>query len=495
MKSRSQSELDSNQKPALPTNKIVLIIPIILCVYLFVTSITDVIPSLGVFDGKRLLQIVIIPLLFLIALLYHPLRSALNDLLRQTSKPVGIVLLIFFLLGTWSSLRFTHPAYSLIEVGMLLNLILLVFIVASARVVAPHHFDRLVLLFIAALGAAVMLQESMGILASWSVGSKFSYDNMFIYFSHPRFFNQLQTWTLPLLAALPFLFPENKKNRVIALVLLAMQWYLIFASGARGSVVSLIIAITLVGILAFPNGKTWLKLHFGGAVLGVSAYFAILLTQKILATGSGLILARSLERGITHTTGRTWIWSYAWKDAVQHPWLGAGPARFACNADGILPAHPHNMILQFFGEWGFPATLLILGLVIFLGWKLLKQVYSISRISESNTCVLQISLSAALIAGAIHTSVSGLLVMPSSQLMAALISGWLLGAISFQPIKPIRTVLLNTILITGLASSAAIALFGASELQQLNHRLQGFSNTERQMPRFWHEGRVCRYVY
>jgi len=378
---------------------------------------------------------------------------------------------------------------------MLLNLIMLVFIVASARIVTPHHFDRLVLLFIATLGAAVMLQESMGMLASWSVGSKFSYDNMFIYFFHPRFFNQLQTWTLPLLAALPFLFPENKKVRIATFILLAMQWYLIFASGARGSVVSLIIAITLIGILAFPKGKTWLKLHSGGALLGLSAYFAVLLVQKILATGGGLILARSLEHGITHTSGRTWIWSHAWKDAVQNPWLGAGPARFACNSDAILPAHPHNMLLQLLGEWGFPSTLLIISLAIYLSWKILKNVYSISQTPESNTHSLQYSLAAALVAGTIHTSVSGLLVMPSSQMMAALIGGWLLGAIPCRTFRLKQPSVLNMILIIGLASSLSIALFGASELHQLNRRLQGFSSTELQMPRFWHEGRVCRYSY
>lgn len=491
VKDDKETELNSGS----PNTKVALLIPITICVFLFATSVSVVFPSLDVLDSKRLFQTGIIPLVFVIALLTPVIGKAMCSLLRRTPKLVMAGFLVFFLLGITSSLRFIHPAYSLVDVGMIFSLILLVFVVASSRIASGHVFDRVSLVFVAIIGAAVMLQESMGLLVSLSLGNEFSYDNMFIYFAHPRLYNHIQTWTLPLLAAIPFVFPESKRAIGIAILLLAIQWYLLLASGARGSIVSLILAISLIGILALPNTKKWLKLHVAGALSGIFIYISIWQIQKFVADDSTQFIAQSIGRSMAHTTGRTRMWGFAWEDALQHPWLGAGPARFTCNADAMLVAHPHNIVFQLLGEWGFPATLIILGVVFYLVWKLLGHLRSLSPSKRSKTSMLFCSLAAAVIAAAVHSSVSGLLVMPASQTTAAFVGGWLLGSVPSTKIDSDKTWIFSLVLIVGLASSLAIVKFAESELHQFDIRLQNFSYKDYRAPRFWHEGRLCKFVY
>jgi len=472
-----------------------LSVPVLILAFLLLTSVRDWLPQLGIFDGKRVLQVCLVPLLFLPALLAPGLRAAVTAVLERVPKWIFAGLFVFFVLGVVSSLRHPHPGYYLTEVALLFSLTAAAFVVAAARIAAGSPFDRLCLWLLAGLGAFVALQEAMGLLAHWSLGSEMSYDEMFIYFAHPRFYNQLQTWTVPLLAALPFVTGYGKKWVFAATLLLGMQWYLLLASGARGSIVGIAAALVLVGALALPASIKWLKVQASGLLLGAGAWFSVLWLQAWLTPSSGQFLAQSLGRDMTTSTGRSWFWQVAWREAAQHPWLGMGPGRFGCDLRAALPAHPHDILLQLLSEWGFPAVLMVIAVLGYVAFRLIAYVRCVARTAPRGGRELNLSLAAALVAAAAHACVSGLLVMPASQLMSPLAGGWLLG-LAYRNGGPAAAPLLTrAMLCAALLTSSSVAVFALREAPQLAVRQGGFSQRERSMPRFWQEGRACRYTY
>jgi hypothetical protein len=120
---------------------------------------------------------------------------------------------------------------------------------------------------------------------------------------------------------------------------------------------------------------------------------------------------------------RFFIWDNALGLVRQHPWFGVGPMHFAHDAARFRwAAHPHDWVLQIAAEWGLPA-LLLLCVALFLGMRaLVRSRAGMSSIESGNGV-----LSALLVSGAavlVDGLVSGLIVMPQSQLAIALYLGF-----------------------------------------------------------------------
>lgn len=99
-------------------------------------------------------------------------------------------------------------------------------------------------------------------------------------------------------------------------------------------------------------------------------------------------------------TGRTYIWSVAWEEALKTPWLGHGfySLRFVIPVLGTFePWQAHNELLQQFFSYG------ILGLIVFLGlyWSFLRDIRA-SRNWELRTLALAIMIFA-LVRGLVDT--------------------------------------------------------------------------------------------
>jgi len=226
-----------------------LSIPALLLLYLLLTSTWSPMPSMAVFDGKRLLEVHLLAAISVLVLTLGSIRSATLKQLARIPLWVRLGLTSIVLLGVVSSLIRPHPAYGLAETGLFALLIFGALATAASRSLAGAAFDRLALGGIALLGLAVSLQELAGILANWSLGTEYSFESMLVNFSHPRFYNQLQTWSMPLLAALPAVFPGRKGMRFVAVGLLALQWCLLLISGGRGSMLSIVAAMAVTAWL------------------------------------------------------------------------------------------------------------------------------------------------------------------------------------------------------------------------------------------------------
>jgi O-antigen ligase len=470
------------------------LVPLSLGAFLLLTSAFDLLPQLGTYNAKRLLEVLLLPALMGTACLLRPLRNALAEQMAQIPLWVWSVLCLALSLGVVSALRHPFIFYGLVEPALLALLLACALIVAASRRVLGEAFDRLAIGIVALLGLVVATQELMGIVANWQQGLEYNYEAMLMRFTHRRFYNQLQTWSIPLLAGLPFVFGHSKKIGLLTVCLLGLQWCLLLVSGGRGSFISILFALVLAGLAAPGLRRRWGLLNSAGLVLGGLLFIAIHWGQQASTAGGGKYLEQSVQRPMFHSTGRTHLWRLAWRDFHSHPWLGTGPSRFHCDGNETYLAHPHNFPLQLLAEWGLPATLLIFLAFAWLAHRVHAQLRAPPADGVGRDTLL-LPLSASVLAAALHANLSGLLIMPATQVMAMLVLGWLLGLLNpLQARLGTKTLLTCVLLGACLLCATAIATFSVLEVGSMNHRVAALTELDTPAaPRFWQHGRVCRY--
>ena len=460
--------------------------------YLLFTSTLFPLDFLGVFDAKRVLQLVLFVAILIFAVAWAPLRTSTTRQLSRLSIPIRYALGLFFLIGIASSLRLEHPAYALVDVSMMLVIMILIAVTAASRNLSGERFDKFAVLLLAAMGLAVATQELMGFAAGWAFGSEFSYEHALIHFAHPRFYNQLQTWSIPTLAALPLLFPHKRWIKIGCVFLIGLQWFLVIALAARGTAISLFIAMVFIALWIPAHRGVWLKFQLGGLIVGNAIYFGIIFLNGALIpkSESGEFYAYSVGRPMAHTSGRSTFWRLSINDAIKHPLLGSGPTRFACDSELVLPAHPHNFPLRILGEWGMIAFVLFLMLAITIGLAFLKNLKY--RNEESLTDPpLKAIVGVSLIAGIIHACLSGLLIMPASQVALIIAASWALSLSGETPPKLKKPAFGNILIVTALLLASTTFLFATTEIAKPPENKVQPDPSYRMAPRFWQDGRAC----
>ena len=462
--------------------------------FLLLTSAFYPIGSLSVFDAKRILQLVLFATVLLFTISWPPLRRATVTQLTRLSALNYLLLALFFSIGILSSLRLEHPAYALLDVSMLFVMMVLITVTAGSRELAARRFDKWAVLLLAAMGFAIAIQEFMGFVAGWVLGAEFSYAEALMHFAHPRFYNQLQTWSIPVLAAIPLLFPTKRWVKLICISLLGLQWFLVIALAARGTTLSLLLAMMFIALWLPKQRKHWLKFQLAGLLAGIVVYACILFLNETLIpqSQSGDFYAHSLGRPMAHTSGRSTLWRLSIEDAVKQPALGSGPTRYACESEIILPAHPHSFPLRILGEWGVIAFLLILIFTGAMGLHFIKSIKHQNKTSKTDPALKAI-LATSLIAGTLHACLSGLLIMPASQVAMIIIAGWALSLSANTRAQFSGAA--SLLVIIGALIASAILVFATIEVTKLPERTPYAEDYGPMMPRFWLNGRVCEYNY
>lgn len=477
--------------PAIPPFAVAILAA--LALFLVVAPNFDVLPALGYYDGKRVLQLVLLAAVIGILLASRGARQAwlavFGRLPAWSRWSLGAVMA-----GGAVSALAGGPAgtgdYSLADVGLYTGLVVLAVAVAAAARALGRRADRLLMvLVLAAIGLYAFRYLTRYAVAIYVREPIFA-DALIANFAHLRFLGQWLTWTLPLVAVAPVLLRDDARLRWTALAVSALAWTLTLLSGTRGTLFAVAAALILVPLLLGRPGRRWMRQALVAAAAGALLYAASFSWVEVIHQAQGGA-ERLAEVG---ATGRLHMWRMAAELAGDRPLLGIGPQRYALHGD--VASHPHNALMQWAAEWGIASTLLVLVLASggLVAW--IRRCRRRGGGAGDDRALVDAALTATLLAGSAHAMVSGIIVMPLSQVCLALVAGWVLAR--YQDGRPAAAT-------AGGAAQAALALTAAASLALVGHvavrdapRMQQAVEMHEAsgglfMPRFWRLGQIARY--
>ncbi|WEM45616.1 O-antigen ligase family protein (plasmid) [Photobacterium sp. DA100] len=225
-------------------------------------------------------------------------------------------------------------------------------------------------------------------------------------FSNPRFLNQIQVWLVIPLLYMSILNIKRNKNIIILNFALMLSVAVIIATDARGISIALFSVVILWSLIDGAWRREILTLSFKVAILGYIIKLIILSPVPGFIFGDGILDFGTIR---TDSPGRLQLW----KDSLSLiDFLGGGGGYFVCTSeynDSPKFGHPHNSMLQALIEWGALAAISYCLLLASLFYKVITTNRRIVRVSGLS-----------LLAGFAYSFVSGVLVMPLSQLLAVL---------------------------------------------------------------------------
>jgi len=462
----------------------------LLAIALFVLLVTlslnfSLLPNLAGYDDKRVLELMIISAALLWAILGGVSLAPASQNWNTKTRYGSYLLLV---LAGLSALLSASPRHAVLEICLFAGL----FYVCQLTTTLWHEYRlKLIqwLVYAILLGAVFyMVGFYTGYLASFLEAIPLRWPEPFFGFSNVRAFNQYQLWTLALVC-LPLLkFNIEKASlRRWLFVILASWWVLLFASVSRGVLLAWFTAMLITAGCYRQIAWPLLRLQLTTFVTGLSFYGLLFHLLPFFVVG-GILTSTVLRDQIND---RISLWTQAWSMIQAHPWFGVGPMHYAWYPNAIA-AHPHNSILQLAAEWGLPATLLMLSLAVHGMFCWLQRFNPIS-LQATNNQHLAVTLFFTLVANASYSLVDGVIVMPLSQVMMAVIVGLMLGLYNDnQPTKKIRRInflhrLFPAVVLIGLVWSVLPELlprlFGNEQMIPKGYQTTG--------PRFWQEGGIA----
>jgi len=437
-----------------------------------------------IYDSARFLELVILISVAVLLLVISTWRHQSLMVFASIPNTIKLGLSAFLILALISSIFAQFPEKSLQEISLFLLLfmfgIICQFLTSNNKTLMDRLFIATIL-----LGALLFICHFViCYLAAVVTNVSFSWISPFVSFSNVRFFSQYQAYTLPILVIPLITFNLPLRWRTVTLILLAFWWALHFATGTRSVWVALIITTLFLLIFLKDRARQWLIWQLVGMLIGGIFYLAFdYLTLDNSLYGLGSITKRGLD-----DNGRWPLWLNAFEMIKNHPLLGIGPMHFAFN-NFTIAAHPHNSTLHIAAEYGLPAVLIAVYLVVAL---LKKAVVWCIKPTYSENPQINIALTASLVCGLCDSLLSGNIIMPHSQMMLFMIGGWLIGrnqatdliSIELQPLQSKgRTLVLVTVVLAALT----IQLNGVQSYYSYMKRTQ-FSVPEYAHPRFWNDG-------
>jgi O-antigen ligase len=370
-------------------------------------------------DSQRCVEVVAICAMATVALV----RIGVNEL-PSLPKAGGILLLIFFALGLVSSLSAYSLRHAVYEWTCFLLLLVLVFSIATELAQDASRLPKL----IHWVGIACALY-SLRILVMYTAALASGYQPDWTVlapgFSNPRFLNHALTPLFPLIVLLYLRAPKASGWRKAWFALIAFWWALLFVTEARATILALSIGCACAVMLRRSHARQFFVAMVCTALTSVIVYVLGFILLPLLFGLQPLSLpSHLLERTVANPiSDRSYLWNLAKQLIAMHPWLGVGPLHFAHEGGTLYKAaHPHNWILQVAVEWGGPALLCLAG-AISLGARALLR--SGKKLAEADVPGQQmlVTLVTACAAIFVDGTVSGVLVMPQSQLSITLVLG------------------------------------------------------------------------
>lgn len=466
--------------------------------YVFLAPNVDFARQLTWHDGQRIAQLVLLGI-FLTGFSLPGVAASIVASWKTIPRWSRLALIAAFALGMGSALQAEIWRWALLEWAMSLLLLFVVLGVAAGIRAGGQSLQRLLVLMFYATAVAYTVKAMVVYLTMLTVGATygmgFDVRELFTGFSNIRFFGHVQTMLLPFLLLPALLWATTLRQRLLLSVVPVLWWMLVVASGTRGTWIALLAGVLVVLALGGRTGHRWVKWQVMGLGSGLVCYGVFVLLLPYLLAQPVSFLHRTQD--ITSLSSREVIWSAAMGFISENPLFGIGPMHFAYHANAVA-AHPHNMILQFMAEWGVPAALLFTA-VFAAGWvAFARRGKQLAVESDSQEQLIRIALLAALTGAAAQAMVDGVLVMPVSQTLLALLCGWALG-MSYPGGR--REYMISRAMRTSFAllfvfAVGAVAYGVTPEIGNIAERQEAYLASivpePRLLPRFWALGWIDR---
>lgn len=356
--------------------------------------------DISVYDIKRLAEIIIV-FSGLAVISWQPLiqpsRTALNSL---------ICVVVLLMLSMALSAR---PVMAALEVANMFGIILCCWLFSEL----PNAAEKA--LKLAVISAALYLFSALShLLFTLLLTLSEEVVARLPSFSNIRFFGHWQTWTLPLVGALPVFRKHLPRIPVHLLWVLASGWWFLFYIAAgRGTALGVLSGLVIVLIIFQKQAWPWAKTLLIAALIGNIAGWCWMTLEAYslsssLHTDGGFINPRY--------SNRLALLQEAWQLFLASPWLGVGPMHYS-HTSLVRVAHPHNSVALTVAETGWLISTLCFSFV-FLAYRQLFQ-----RARNTAYSPLKGALVAACIGAGIHSLFSGVTVMPYSQIWLIIIVG------------------------------------------------------------------------
>ncbi|HGM7219754.1 TPA: O-antigen ligase family protein [Pseudomonas aeruginosa] len=415
-------------------------------------------------DQQRILQLVVLSGSSLLLLFSFPLPFA--------RRMVQVTLLVILGLGSVSAFLSANPSWAFKEWSVFSGLMLFSFNIS----VSPEWVRRAAIWGLVVLGGFFCYQFLLSYLSAFVSGLRELNPGVLLSgFSNVRTMGQFQAMLLPLMAALGLYLRETGRFRLswLVMLLLAIQWCISFALAGRGLWLGFAVAHLALCWIG-PVGRRFLIVQLSAAFVGLALYFLLMVALPTWL-GIDMPLMSGMRSGLSL---RDVLWRDAWGMFVAHPLLGVGPMHFSAVPNSV-GAHPHQMLLQWFAEWGGVAGLLVVGLMT-LG--LLRGARYLREQGDPMDAGLWLALVSVL------AQVDGVFVMPFTQTVLALLVGIAMARWS-KPVAPspaqrwlCRGLAVVVIVVLGRVLLLEVPGLTAAEERYLEIHGGG------EAPRFWIQG-------
>ena len=420
------------------------------------------------YDQQRIILIAVIALSTLIILIEIDKFDV--------SVATQTLLLAIIAAGIISSIQSAEKIWGLTEVSLIVGCAA---ISLSIRSIKERYEERIFLsiFFI----CFIKIVQTLTAYLSFLVSDKAIFEQSLFFdgFSNIRFFGQLQTFTIPLLA-IPLMAKEVQQKKLpikkIFFFFLATWWAIAFFNGTRGTIIGIFFSILALPFIT-NYGKKWSLTQIKAVALGGVIYW---LFFKIISGSIHPSLEPTSTRSVTSLSLRDIIWRQAFNIIFENPWFGIGPMNLSntSNSNGVA-AHPHQAVLQIAAEWGIPALIFCI---------ILTAIYFAKSVNSANKegCTVKTCVLAAIISAAIQSMVDGIIVTPYSQQLLAILLPLTLSKKNPNKEKIRSTKLLITLILISSINLTSRIFLDQDRLKTTPQETLSFSGNLQ--PRFWCQG-------
>ncbi|CAA0100103.1 Uncharacterised protein [BD1-7 clade bacterium] len=162
----------------------------------------------------------------------------------------------------------------------------------------------------------------------------------------------------------------NTPRAFATISVLIAGWSAIFWTGGRTGMSAAILATLILVIFSGVFQRRTIKRVPALVFCIVCGFF--IADQLSVFSWNGLgrtvdtikAVSEAPESIAAQSTGRAYMWEVSLNAAMAHPVFGLGPSGYVFIPERPFGTDPHNFLIQFLVEWGFPGTILIITLML-----------------------------------------------------------------------------------------------------------------------------------